>query len=417
MIQCGRVLTVPLRDAEDSLPKRHKNEIPKGLEPTIKWDGKKGYIDTPALAAEPDPAIWSELIADWGLSPDLTEIVEGSVHIRGWDTNVGDGQVQRMRYYRASIRTKERAADTEDIEALCQLVMKYKAPKAQKNGGTGNRAFLILCSDWQAGKDEGGGTEALIERVIITIDKVIERINELIKVGRAPSYIYVVGLGDLIEGCDGHYAQQSFSVDLDRRSQVRIVRRLILRLINELVKNFDIPIIMGAVPGNHGENRKNGKSFTTLTDNDDLAVFEQLGEVFESNPELYANVTVPDFDKVLNPDDLTLTYDIAGVPCSFAHGHQFRSGGGGSQGKIENWWKGQVMGQQAVGSAAILFSGHFHHFLTSEASGRTCFQTPALDGGSKWFTGTSGQNSPAGLLCLGIGLDYGKRGWGDLLII
>jgi len=43
-------------------------------------------------------------------------------------------------------------------------------------------------------------------------------------------------------------------------------------------------------------------------------------------------------------------------------------------------------------------------------------QAPAMDGGSSWWTDMSGQNSPAGLLTLGIGTGYGPRGWGDLHI-
>ena len=411
-----RGLTVSLRKTEESLPQKHKSDIPKGIEPSIKWDGEKGYIDTPALADEPDPAIWSEIIKDWGLNPELTEIIDGSVHIRGWDTNVGNGTVQRMRYYRASIRRKSGDTDRADVEALCAAVMKHKPAKNLTPSGTGNRAFVVLLSDWQLGKGENGGTEATIQRILMAYDLILVRIKELVKAGRPPSYIYLIGLGDMCEQCDGHYAMQTFLADLDRRAQMRVARRLIFKLVEMLTATFDIPVILAAVLGNHGENRKNGKAYTTWTDNDDLAVFEQVGETLLCNPERYGLVSVPDFDQILNPDDLTLTLDIAGVPCSFAHGHQFRSGSN-SQAKIEGWWEKQAMGRQPVAEAAILFSGHFHHFLTSEAKGRTVFQTPAMDGGSNWFTSSSGMSSPAGMLTLGVGLDYGLRGWGDVQVI
>jgi len=37
-------------------------------------------------------------------------------------------------------------------------------------------------------------------------------------------------------------------------------------------------MVVGAVPGNHGESRRGSKAFTTFEDNDDLAVFEQVAE-------------------------------------------------------------------------------------------------------------------------------------------
>jgi len=406
-----------LRDAEAALPKKRVPTIHKGIEPSIKWNGKEGYIDTPLLDQEPDESIWADVIQDWGLDPKFTEIVDGSVHIRGWDTNVGGGEIRRMRYYRASIKRREAGDDRADIEALCALVAKHKTPKKTLPAGTGNRAFLCVLSDWQLGKNEGGGSEATTERILLAYDKIVYRLIELIKKGHAPSVIYVAGLGDLIEQCAGHYAMQTANTDLDRRSQMRLARRLILKLIDLLVDKFDIPIVLLAVPGNHGENRNaSGRAFTTWLDNDDLAVFEQVGEICLGNPERYANVHVPDFDEILNNDDLSATVEIAGVPVSFIHGHQCAKSGK-SQTKLENWLTGQVMGRTPVSQCAILFSGHLHHFVCSEATGRTIFQSPAMDGGSNWFTSNTGQNSPAGMITIGIGLDYGVRGWGDLEVL
>jgi hypothetical protein len=75
------------------------------------------------------------------------------------------------------------------------------------------------------------------------------------------------------------------------------------------------------------------------------------------------------------------------------------------------------MGRQPVADAAILITGHFHHLIVSETTGRTFMQVPAMDGGSEWWTDQTGQNSAAGTLCLGIGEGYGARGWGDLVVL
>ena len=89
-----------------------------------------------------------------------------------------------MRYYRASIRKKQGNTDRADVDALCAEIMKKKPVKPAHKGGTGNRAFVILLSDWQIGKGEGGGTPATIERILTAYDVVIERIKELSKAGR-----------------------------------------------------------------------------------------------------------------------------------------------------------------------------------------------------------------------------------------
>lgn len=115
-------------------------------------------------------------------------------------------------------------------------------------------------------------------------------------------------------------------------------------------------------------------------------------------------------------DSATLVLDVAGVVTAFAHGH--KSGGGGHPAqRVEKWWQGQVMGRQPVADASLLLTGHYHHLIVSEGTGRTMVQVPAMDGGSEWFTDRTGQSSPAGLLTLGVGTAYGPRGWGDLAVL
>lgn len=216
------------------------------------------------------------------------------------------------------------------------------------------------------------------------------------------------------DGYVSHNSMQAFQVDLDRRQQMKLMRRLLLEAINALVDR-GYAVAIAAVPGNHGENRNSdGKAFTSWTDNDDVAIFEQVAEILAANPERYKNVTVPPGG--LDSEDLVVTLEVSGVKCAFAHGHQFKQGANPTA-KAEGWWKGQALGRQRVSAADILFSGHYHHFACSEGSGRTWFQCPAQDGGSNWFTYTSGQSSPAGMIAVCIGTAYPRGGWGDLRIV
>jgi len=639
--------------------RKSRKAHPQGFEPGIVWNPETGGTITAALDQEPDEAIWGVLIADWGLDPERTMVVPGSLQIRAWDAPDPEGGLRRLFYYRATLKPREANDDRADIEALCKMVMKRK-PVSGTTSSTTRAAMVVLLADWQLGKGEGGGSEATIERIMVAQDRTLVRLKELRKVGRGVSTVYLVGLGDLVEQCSGHYcvsadtpvltddlrwvpageleagdglyafnehqqshrgrkyekatvlankiemmesvrvsfsdgrdlvctpehplltmlrgphakksewvsaadlkigdrvakicnpwqdpttydegwmgglydgeghfsagsdrsgpnilgvsqklgavldkarnimlshgfdfsekinaksnvatiktrggyaellralgtfrpvrlisklgepymrsqwvevvsiedagqqaiarlgtsshtyfangyashnSMQAHQTDLDRREQMRLARRLILRFVDLLV-GAGYKVVLGAVPGNHGENRNSaGKAYTTWTDNDDLAVFDGVAEVCAANPDRYSGVSVP---LGAIAENLTMTLDIEGVAVGFAHGHQFGRGAGGSVSKIENWLKGQALGRQSIGDADILFSGHYHHFVCSESSGRTVFQSPASDGGSYWFTANTGANSPAGLLTLLIGEGCGARGWSDLAII
>lgn len=322
-------------------------------------------------------------------------------------------------FYRHRIHPLE--VDRADVEALCSLVEKKKPVKAlPKNKG--KVAMLVLLSDWQMGKSEGGGSASIVDHIMTYQDRLLERLIFLNKQGKGVNHVYLVGLGDLIEQCSGFYAMQTANTDLDRREQMRVARRLVLRFVDLLV-DAGFHVTLAAVPGNHGENRNaySGKAYTTWTDNDDLAIFDGVAEVLAHNPTRYKNVDVP---LGAIADDLTLTLEIAGIPCGFAHGHTFRNGGNknyvktnGSIGKIESWWAGQALGFQPISKARILFCGHLHHFVASGATGRMVFMAPASDGGSHWYTSTTGSSFPPGMLTLLVGEGCGVLGWSDLEIL
>jgi len=272
-----------------------------------------------------------------------------------------------------------------------------------------DRAMVVALADWQVGKGEGGGTPATVARITDAYDRLAERLTELRKVGRGVDTVYLVGLGDIVEQCSGHYASQTFTTDLNRREQMRVARRLILNLVDRIV-DAGYPMVLSAVAGNHGENREGGKAITTPDDSDDLAVFEQVGEIIAANPDRYANVSL------YLPTELSMTLDICGVPVGFTHGHTAR-GGANAAAKVEKWWTGQVMGGQAVADARILVTGHYHHLLVVESTGRTHFQCPAMDGGSGWWTSSTGQSSPSGMLTFVAGAECGARGWEGLEVL
>jgi hypothetical protein len=271
----------------------------------------------------------------------------------------------------------------------------------------------VLLSDWQVGNGEAGGTDKIIEQILASRDRAVTRAKQLRKLGLIGGTVVLAGLGDLAEGCFNWYPMQAFSVDRNIREQDRVVRHLIIEWIDGFVTAGFQVIVFGCA-GNHGEQRVDGKAYTSFDDNRDVQAFEIVAEILADNPR-YENVFFP---QVLDTTNLCATLDISGVPCSFVHGHQFGSGGTGNKiNAIEKWLSGQVMGRRPVGDCEILFNGHFHHFLASEATGRQIFQSPASDTGSQWFTNSTGKGSYPGVLTLVIGRDAGYRGWNELAIL
>lgn len=376
------------------------------------WSNERGtgHVVTEPLESQPDAALWAEIIADWGLDPDTLEIVDGSIELIGWDSPIkGTDQRQRLKRYKARLRRKSHAADTVDMKVLTKAACRKKHIKRAATD-VSNRALVVCLSDWQVGKGEGGGTPVTVERITAAFDGVERRLSELSRLKRPVGTVYLVGMGDLVEQCAGHYPSQQFTTDLNRREQMRVVRRLVLNIVDRLVDR-GVRVVLTGVAGNHGENRNgDGKAYTTPDDNDDLAVLEQVGEILSANAERYGDVSV------FLPSDLSMTLDVAGVPVGFTHGH-VANGGTHPAMKIEKWWTGQVMGMQPVADARILVTGHYHHLLVVESTGRTHLQCPAMDGGSGWWTTSTGQSSPSGMLTFVAGADCGARGWTDLVVL
>ena len=387
-------------------------KAPAGWEPGLTWDGHAGTVTTGAVEAEPDPAMWAELIKDWGLDPTRHRIVEGSAQFRGWDAPIGGGEVRRLRYYRATIVEATSTVEQADVDQLVKAAMR-KAPAKKPATVTEHPALVVSVNDWQIGKGEGGGTPATVDRIVASWDRVRLRLRELTKLGRRPSRVVLANTGDLVEAVSGHYPSQAFTVDLNGREQLRVARRLLFRMVDDLTSD-GYPVTVTAVPCNHGENRNGDrKAQTTPDDNASLTIVEGLEEACAANPDRYGAV---DFAYA---KDLTLVLDVCGVNVGLTHGHQIgngrRSGATSAKGAaaVEKWWEGQIMGVQPIAAADLILTSHRHHLQISEETGRTVVMAPAIDGGSYWYTSTTGRTSPPGMLTMTIGSAH-VRGWGDL---
>jgi len=388
--------TDPFLEVQQDLDeaRRPRPKHPTGWEPGV--DTAAGTLVVEG--GETPPKDWAHILWNLGLNPADWQVDETApVQVRSWDSGE-----KRHFYYRATVRPT--SVHQPDLDELIRDIRRRK-PKPP-NPVADQRALIVCLSDWQAGKTDHGGVEALVERLLDLHRRLPERVRELAKQGRPVSHLYVIGLGDMVEGCDGHYAQQTYSVQLDARQQRKLVRRMLVKMLADWSR-LAPHVVVGAVPGNHGENRRNGKSFTTFEDNGDLEVFEQAGEILAANPEAYAHVRF-----VIPDGDMTLTLDACGTVVSFAHGHQF-GGTGLPVSKARSWWQGKMDAMHRAGDATILTFGHYHHLQVLQNGPRTILGAPSLDGGSRWYEEQGGPTTACGTLtfvCEG-------GGWRDLAIL
>lgn len=375
---------------------------PDGWEPGVTFDSARGQGTVTGVSETSEPD-WSTLLIAWGFDPERFFVdPDLGVQVRTWEAAVGNGEVRQLWYHRATIRAG-RARDRADLEALLAEVRRHR-PRARPQVDT-DITLVVALADWQTGKGEGGGSDALVARVLALADALPQRVRRLARIGRRPSRLVIIGMGDLLEGCTGFYAAQETTVDLDRRSQANLVRRLLLKLLEQWVPLVP-EVLVAAVPGNHGEHRKNGKAFMGPGDNDDVAVFEQVADVCAQSPAL-------DHVRFLIPrDELSITLEVHGRILGAAHGHQMGRGAG-PQGKARAWLADQALGQTPIGDADILITGHYHHLQVVDLGPRLWLQCPALDGGSRWFTDTAGARATTGTLTFTV--DQG--GWDDLAVI
>lgn len=400
-------LNLPVQNAPNHKKKKPAKQAdykpPAALKPGVDWDGEELQV-TSEVYAEPIRD-WDVLLEELGYDPDLYQIIE-PVKISAWDAAAEDG-TKRMYSYKANIRAKQITQYRDDDYK--ELVSQIKKHKPLKEFEKGESVFVINLADWQLGKADGDGTHGTVKRLLNRFDLIVQRINDLNKMGRNIQKIIVAGLGDLEEGCDGHYASQTFTVQLNRRQQIRLLRRLLTQLITRVAK-LAPEVDVYAVPGNHGENRKDGKAFTTRGDNDDVAVFEMVAEILSANPEAYGHVKF-----FLPEDEVYMIAEACGKQIGFFHGH-ITPNGSDPQKKIREWWKNQAFSKNAIGFVHILVTAHYHHFSVVEYDNDAIhMQCPSEDGGSEWFSDLTGVDSRAGTLTFII--DRSEKPYRDLEVL
>jgi hypothetical protein len=386
---------------------------PRGWEPRVEFDDTAGEGTTPPRPASDAPPSHEEILAEFGLDAAAWRVL--TLRKSRWQAQSPDGPVW-LEAYRATFAAvspadpKVVAADVEELTAEVNA-WSHTTPILPLHAGT-RAAFVVALSDWQLGKGEGGGSLATVKRVLAAYDAAVARLAQLRTLGYDIRTVALVGLGDMVEQCNGHYDMQTYQADLDMREQRKLAWRLALRAVHTFAPLAERVLLTG-IAGNHGESRNaDGKAFTTFEDNDDLLLLDAVGDIIAAAPAL-ENVAVE-----LPADALAHTVELEGTLVGLVHGHQFRRGKSAGE-KAHEWWKDQMLGLQPIKDANLLLNGHFHHLTLTEfaEAGRTTIQVPAMDGGSRWFTASSGMTAATGMLTLLVGANLGPRQWDELKVV
>lgn len=371
--------------------RRKKQKHPTGWEPGIQLGQLGGTIVTEPL--DEIPADWSKILEQLlpeGFDASQYQIDGDTIEVRAWDGNIGNGTVKRFYYFKAKVKRKGIDKNVIDIS---DILAEAKKAKPKKLIGLDNeRAYFIQITDLQAGQADGDGVEGMVARALEIPKLVADDLAALKKAGTPATSIFVPITGDLVEGTTGFYDMQTFSVSLDRRDQIKIVRRLLSEILMSLA-SFGLPVHVAVVAGNHGENRQGGKAYTTLSDNDDVAVVEQIAEAFKLS-ERFDHVTF----SFPGRDRLSLTVDVLGWVVGLTHGHVARAGGSATA-KLLAWFKSMAASKDPIGDSQLLFTGHYHHVLVTQLIGDTwLLQAGALCDVSSWFSQTYGLVSDPAIL-------------------
>tara|TARA_Y100000813_G_scaffold69299_2_gene49113 strand:- start:29 stop:1198 length:1170 start_codon:yes stop_codon:yes gene_type:complete len=381
-----------------NIPEEWGNNFYKsGWQPGLEVNEQTGLGEITHVGTDPDYRNkLDSILLDWGFDPKHYEI-EGSVRASSWNVQLKGGNTETFYAFKGIVKKKKPGHD-KYFQALFKQAK--KKPPMTKKFDAGDTAFMWFMSDWQLGKKDYG-VENTIKRYDRALQDGVNKIKDLRRLGVKIDEIYMVGMGDITEGCSPHYYEsQPHSVSLSLIEQYALARSMIMKTIDTFLPHAPKLVLCG-VPGNHGEMTRTSKGqvASTRLDNSDTMHLQICKEIMSANPDRYAKV------EVNIPEGFHQTLIIKGKKVSFTHGHM-TGGSGNPENKIENWWKGQMYGWLPAGDAEILVTAHYHHLRMKQQGDRTWFQCPSIDA-SIDFTERTGLWSHPGVLTFTIN----DKGW------
>lgn len=340
---------------------------------------------------------WTHIFERFGLDPDLFTIVGDTVRMSHWQQSArakdGTRDLINLYSYRAQFRRRTEMDDL-DLPALYAAVENVTPPRRSDSG----RATVVVWSDPQIGKTGSrGGTEELIARSALKRAKLFELLEQ-----RQPSHTVLMDGGDGIEGFESG-GNPMFLNDLSLSAQLDLYGTEMMEWIKTLHRFA--PVKIAAVPSNHAAWRNGRQNLGKPSDDLGLFMHRQVQKVAHAADMAVEWVLPAEWDE-------SVAFDVYGTRIGMVHGNQFNPG------QAIAWWEKQTFGAQAVATADLLITAHYHSFGAgvagrNPATGRQRWWlgAPTLDNSSDWYRNTHGRDSDPGLLVFDItddGFDLGS---------
>ncbi len=374
----------------DNLEPAPRVEVPKELRAAFEFDGNEGFAQLPPSEGVPS---FDDFLIEQGFDPAEFEVI-GTPRTSRWQRYDGEW----LSSYRFHFRRKTTQLDLPLLYATARKAVKKKPKSLQVK--TTDKALVVLWSDLQVGKvDHRGGTEALIERVELTKQRLVKLIKE-----HKPAKVIFADLGDTVEGFDNTGGNQLQSNDLSPMEQVDLATTLAWDHLKTLAE-YVPEIIYASVGSNHCQWRVRGKQQGTMTDDWGIHIGRTLARLSQEVGLPIKFIEPQKHDESLALDVFDDQFHILGI----WHGHQSPR-----PDQVPTWWRQQAFGRQPVADATIGVSGHFHHLRvlelgsTSRGASRFWIQASTMDNGSGWWRLRSGEDSVPGLVTfiLQKGVDF-----------
>jgi hypothetical protein len=290
-----------------------------------------------------------------------------------------------MRYYRLTVRRRTLKVDLDELVKAAKSGASQRNKAAASVASQRNEAFVLALGDLQLGKMDGDGVDGTVQRFVDATDAAVKRYKRIAK--GAP--VYLIHLGDCIEGFMSQGGANAWRTVLTTTEQVRLYRRLLIEQVKAFASVAPSVVVAG-VPGNHDEAHR---PLHTYGDSWAIDAVSAVRDALELAGN-YEHVTLHTPAR----DELVLTLDVCGTIVGAAHGHQWRTG------QATTWWAKQSHGRQPIGDADLLLSAHLHHLRVEHTgSDKTWIQVPALESGSQWWKHQSGEWGQPGVVTALVG--------------
>jgi hypothetical protein len=316
--------------------------------------------------------------------------------VRMW--NMGPTQNRHLTF-----RIVDRAGSTAeaDLTALVKLARgneRRKPPKCTDVVRT--RTRIVGLSDEQLGKvDRTGGTTAFFERLGLLLTE----LDAEMKAQPCEDAVILLG-GDLIEGFE-NTGSQMFTNDQSHPTMLTTAHGYLVETITRIASRFNRVRVL-AVPSNHTAWRAGKDNLGKPGDDYGLAIVRTVAATLAMSERWgHVEFTIP------SEWEVSVAITVRDDVLALTHGHVGTAG----PASFPKWFAGQVIGDSPIARATVVVSGHYHHYRSVPLGNignrqRVHIQMPAMDGGSSWFTNSSGEWSHPGIWTAvirdGFGLDH-----------